>query len=353
LRLRRSPISDILDRRSVMTDESPFKIVAVIGAGAWGTALANLVARNGADAMLWAREPEVAEAVNARRENPIFLPGVRLCEALRAASSLEGTAEAEAFLAVVPAQHSRGVLARLAAAVGKSAPVMICSKGVELKTGMLLTQMLAEVWRDVIPAVLSGPSFAEDVARGFPTAVTLACADARLGRRWVATIGAPHFRPYLSDDLIGASLGGAVKNVLAIAAGAVEGLGLGASARAALIARGFAEFQRLGVALGARPETMGGLSGLGDLVLTATSAQSRNFSLGVELGKGRTLSDILGERRSVAEGVATAPAVVALAKKAGIETPISAAVAELVSGAKPIGAIVADLLARPFKAETA
>ncbi|MEE9330517.1 MAG: NAD(P)H-dependent glycerol-3-phosphate dehydrogenase, partial [Parvularculaceae bacterium] len=187
--------------------------------------------------------------------------------------------------------------------------------------------------------------------RGLPTAVTLACTDETLAQKWIATIGAPHFRPYLSTDIIGAELGGAVKNVLAIAAGVVDGRGLGESARAALIARGFAEFQRLGIAIGADQQTMAGLSGLGDLILTASSTQSRNMSLGVELGKGRTLKEVMGERNTVSEGVATAAAVTAMAKKAGIDMPICAAVANLVSGSKTTDQIIADLLARPFKPE--
>lgn len=215
-----------------------------------------------------------------------------------------------------------------------------------------MTEVISAVWPEAQPAVLSGPSFARDVARGQPTAVTLACADEALGAKWLATIGAPHFRPYLSDDLTGAELGGAVKNVLAIAAGVVEGRGLGESARAALIARGFAEFQRLGVALGAKRETMAGLSGLGDLILTASSPQSRNMSLGIELGKGRSLEDVLGERNTVSEGVATADAISSLAQKAGVDAPICAAVSDLVNGRKSVDQIIAALMARPFKSET-
>jgi glycerol-3-phosphate dehydrogenase (NAD(P)+) len=232
-----------------------------------------------------------------------------------------------------------------------AAALVLCSKGIERATGKMLTEVLSEVWPEASPAVLSGPSFARDVAEGLPTAVTLAAADAALGARWMATFSAPHFRPYLSDDLIGAELGGAVKNVLAIAAGAVQGRGLGDSARAALIARGFAEFTRLGVAMGAKAETMAGLSGLGDLILTATSPQSRNMSLGIELGKGRSLDAVLGEPTAVTEGVATAPAVVAMAKRAGVDMPICAAVADLVSGARGLDEIIAALLARPLKTE--
>jgi glycerol-3-phosphate dehydrogenase (NAD(P)+) len=328
-----------------------FKSVSVIGAGAWGSALASLIASNGAETTLWAREPAVVDAINSRRENSLFLPGVRLHETLRATPRLEEVCQTEAYVFVAPVQFARRVLEDLSRLAAPDAPIVLCSKGIEQNTGRLLTEVLAEAWPGARPGVLSGPSFARDVAARMPTAVTLA-ADKEAGARWVATIGAPHFRPYLSEDLIGAELGGAVKNVLAIAAGVVMGKGLGESARAAVVARGFAEFQRLGLALGAKRETMAGLSGLGDLVLTACSAQSRNFSLGFEVGRGASLDDILSRRTSVAEGVATASAVVARAEAAGVDMPISAAVADLVSGASSVDALIASLLARPFRFET-
>jgi glycerol-3-phosphate dehydrogenase (NAD(P)+) len=334
-----------------MEKARPFSSIAVIGGGAWGTALANLCAHNGIDTVLWAREASVAEAIAGSHENTEFLAGVSLSPKLGATSDLAVAGKREAFIFAVPVQFSRPVLADLAGHAAKDAPIALCAKGVERGAGLLMTDILSQVWPGARPAVLSGPSFARDVAMGLPTAVTLAAADAALGERWVASVGAPHFRPYLSDDLIGAELGGAVKNVLAIAAGAVAGRNLGESARAALIARGFAEFQRLGVALGAKPQTMAGLSGLGDLILTASSPQSRNMSLGLELGKGRSLQDVLGERNTVSEGVASAEAVTALAHQAGIEMPICAAVAKLVRGEQTIDEIIADLLARPFKTE--
>ncbi len=335
-----------------MKPGNPFASLGVIGGGAWGTALASLCAANGVTTSLWAREGAVIRTINERHENTEFLPGVPLPESLKALDSLGMAAENEALLFVVPAQFARPVLAELrAGANGRALPVALCSKGIERDTGLLMTEVLNEVWPEAEPAVLSGPSFARDVALGLPTAVTLAAADPDLGARWVATVGAPHFRPYLSEDLTGAELGGAVKNVLAIAAGVVEGRGLGESARAALIARGFAEFQRLGVALGAKPETMAGLSGLGDLILTASSPQSRNMSLGAELGKGRKLEDILAERNTVSEGVATAGAIHALAVKAGAEAPICEAVAALVAGDMTVDEIIAALLARPFRSE--
>jgi len=334
-----------------MDDAKPFGTIAVIGGGAWGTALAHLCASNGVTTQLWAREQSVVEEINTGCENTLYLPSVPLAPSLKATYDLETACRAEAIIFVVPAQHARASMVALKAVADDQMPIALCSKGIEQATGQLMSQVLEQVWPGARPAVLSGPSFARDVARGLPTAVTIACADEALGRRWVATIGAPHFRPYLSTDVLGAELGGAVKNVLAIAAGVVEGRGFGESARAALIARGFAEFQRLGVAMGAEPQTMAGLSGLGDLILTASSPQSRNMSLGVELGKGRTLKEIMAERNTVSEGVATAAAVRTLAEKAGIDMPICAAVADLVSSAKNTDQIIADLLARPFKPE--
>jgi glycerol-3-phosphate dehydrogenase (NAD(P)+) len=336
-----------------MQNVSPFASVSVVGGGAWGTALANLAARNGVKTRLWAREPEVAASINSRHENRLFLSGVALDPRLTATTEISDAAKADAVLFVAPAQHSRSVLSELRRASTGRPHVALCCKGIEEASGLLMTEVLFETWPEAEPSVLSGPSFAKDVALGLPTAVTFACRDASAGKRWIKTIGAPHFRPYLSDDLVGAEIGGAVKNVLAIAAGAVEGRGLGESARAAVIARGFAEMQRFGAALGAKRETLAGLSGLGDLILTATSKQSRNYSLGVELGQGRAAAEILRERNSVAEGAATAGAVVARAKVAKVEMPIAAAVCDLVAGRKAIDAIIAELLARPLKSELA
>ena len=329
----------------------PFQKVGVIGGGAWGTALAQLCASNGVETLIWAREPDVVASINTQHVNVRFLPEAPLHKDLRATGELGDLDAAEAFLFVSPAQYARDMFHLMRREIGVDKKIALCSKGIERETGRLMTEVLAEVWPEASPAVLSGPSFAKDVAKGLPTAVTLAAADAALAERWAMTVGAPHFRPYASTDLIGAELGGAVKNVLAIAAGAVTGRGLGESARAALIARGFAEFQRLGLARGAAPETMAGLSGLGDLILTASSPQSRNMSLGLALGRGEKLEDILASRESVSEGVATATAVVRLAEKAGVDMPICNAVAELVTGARSLDAIIADLLARPLKTE--
>lgn len=334
-----------------MDEARAFGSIAVIGGGAWGTALANLAAVNGRKTILWAREPAVVDAVNGRRENTVYLPGVSLHDGLTACGDVDGLKGAEALMLAAPAQHTRALLTDFAPTIAPDRPLAICSKGIEAATGLLMTDLLHEVAPDAPAAILSGPSFAADVARGLPTAVTIASADADIGARWIASLGAPHFRPYLSSDLKGVALGGAVKNVLAIAAGVVVGRRLGESAKAALIARGFAEFQRLGVALGAAPQTMAGLSGLGDLILTASSPQSRNMSLGMALGEGASLDAILSARSSVAEGVATAPAVVAMARRLNVETPICAAVADLVAGERSVDDVIQALLSRPFRQE--
>jgi glycerol-3-phosphate dehydrogenase (NAD(P)+) len=331
----------------------PFQRVAVLGAGAWGTALAQVAAAAGRDVILWAREPDVVHGVNARRENPLFLPGIPLNPAVRATGAMEEAASAHLILAVPPAQHMRAVLRSLKPHLKAGTPVVLCAKGVERGTLALMTDVLAEEMPELTPAVLSGPGFAKDVARGLPTATTIASPDQALAQRIVATIGLPTFRPYVADDLVGAEIGGAVKNVIAIACGVAEGRKLGDGARAALITRGFAELTRLGLAMGAKAETLSGLCGLGDLVLTCASLTSRNTSLGAALGEGRALKDILAERRSVAEGMESAPAVVALAAKYNVEMPICAAVDSIVAERIGIDAAIAALLSRPFRAEGA
>jgi glycerol-3-phosphate dehydrogenase (NAD(P)+) len=323
--------------------------VSVIGAGAWGTAVANAAARAGRTVTLWAREPEVVEAVGARHENPVFLPGVALEPALRATGDLAEAAGADAILLVVPAQHLSGVARGMAGAVAPGTPVLLCAKGVEQGSLRLMSEVLAEAVPDCVPAVLSGPSFAADVARGLPTAVTLAVAEPGLGEALAAALGSRAFRPYWSPDVVGAQIGGAVKNVIAIACGIVIGHGLGESARAALMTRGFAEMARLGRVLGAQAETLMGLSGFGDLALTCTSPQSRNFSFGHALGADAAVADALAAKGTV-EGVATAGAVIELAARHDIEMPISAAVADIVAGGSIAGAIEA-LLTRPFRGE--
>ncbi len=331
---------------------TPFKTAGVVGAGAWGTALAQLCARAGLDVTLWTREPALARSLAETGRNDLYLPGVALAPAICATSDLADLSSADLILATTPAQHMRGVLAGLKLKLHAGAPVILCAKGVEQGSLKLMTQVLAETLPQARPAVLSGPSFAAEVARGSPTAVTLACPDLALGEALARALATPTFRPYLTDDLIGAEAGGAVKNVLAIACGVVEGRGLGRSAHAALITRGFAEMTRLGVALGGRAETLAGLCGLGDLVLTCSSPQSRNMSVGLALGRGETLAAALVGKRSVAEGVASAPAVRALGERLGVEMPICEAVAKIVAGEIGVERAIEDLLSRPLKSET-
>lgn len=317
----------------------------VIGAGAWGTALAATLAGNG-PVTLWAREADVVKAINGRRENPLFLPGIALPDAITATHQLADVVACDIVLVVVPAQHLRATLA--AAAIPPATPLVLCAKGIEAGSHKLMV----EVAHDLVPnplAILSGPSFAAEVARGLPCAITLACADAEMGATLVQAMARPGFRLYQSDDVVGAEIGGAVKNVLAIACGVVGGAGLGLNARAALIARGFAEMSRFGVARGARAETLAGLSGLGDLVLTCSSENSRNFRLGVGLGQGRPLAELLAGP-AVAEGAATAPVLAEAARDAGVDMPICEAVAALLAGA-PVRTTISALLARPLRAE--
>jgi glycerol-3-phosphate dehydrogenase (NAD(P)+) len=326
--------------------------VGVIGGGAWGTALAQVCARAGRKVTLWAREPEVVETINTALENTTFLPAVPLDPNIRATGELAEVADRDLILAVAPAQHLRATLAAIAPHVREGLPIVLCAKGVEQGSLKLMTEVLDETVPQARPAVLSGPSFAGEVARGLPTAVTLACPEAGCAEDLAEAIATPTFRPYFSTDMIGAEAGGAVKNVLAIACGISEGRGLGRSAHASLITRGFAELTRLAVALGGRAETVAGLCGLGDLVLTCSSPQSRNMSVGLALGRGETLEEALAGKRSVAEGVASAPAVRDLARKLGVETPISEAVAAILAGQIDVDDAIRGLLARPLKEET-
>ena len=321
--------------------------IGVIGGGAWGTALAQVAARGERPVTLWAREPEVVDGVNRDHENRVFLPGVALSPAIRATAGLGDLAGCDALLVVAPAQHVRAVLAETP--VGTT-PLVLCAKGIEAGTRLLVGEVARSVAPQAPIAVLSGPTFANEVAAGKPTAVTLACEDADLRTRLIERLGAPAFRPYASADVVGAEIGGAVKNVLAIACGVVEGAGLGLNARAALIARGFAEMTRFGLARGAQAETLTGLSGLGDLVLTCSSTNSRNFSLGVGLGQGRRAADLLADRRTVAEGAFTAPVLREAAAEAGVDMPVTAAVNALLEGA-PVAQVIDALLSRPLKAE--
>jgi glycerol-3-phosphate dehydrogenase (NAD(P)+) len=327
------------------------KRAGVVGGGAWGTALAQVCARAGLETTLWAREREVVDGVNHAHENVLFLPGVQLDGAIHATHDFVDLARSDLILAVAPAQHLRATLEALGPHIAAGLPVVLCAKGIEQGSLKLMTEVLAEAAPAAAPAVLSGPSFAGEVARGLPTAVTLACPDEDLGWRLAEAIATPAFRPYLSQDMVGAEAGGAVKNVLAIACGVVEGRGLGRSAHAALITRGFAEMTRLAVALGAQTETLAGLCGLGDLVLTCSSPQSRNMSVGMALGRGESLEQALAGKLSVAEGVASAPAVRQLAARLGVETPICEAVAAILAGEAAVDDAIRELLARPLRDE--
>jgi glycerol-3-phosphate dehydrogenase (NAD(P)+) len=326
--------------------------LAIIGGGAWGTALAAVARRAGSAPILWARDLDVAAAINTRHENPAFLPGLALDPAIAATSDLaQAVADAEAALVVVPAQFLRAVVAQLAPLLPATLPLLLCAKGIEAASLQTMTEIVADILPYAPVAVLSGPSLAMEVAQGLPTAVTIASGDAALAAGFAAALGGARFRPYLSADPIGAEIGGAVKNVVAIACGIVVGRGLGDNARAALITRGLAEMTRLGVAKGARAETFAGLSGLGDLVLTCGAAQSRNHALGLALGRGETLEAALAGRRAVVEGVATAPAVVGLAARLGVEMPIAAAVEAVLHSGESIAAMTDRLLARPTRSE--
>ncbi len=329
-----------------------FKSAGVIGAGAWGTALAQVCARAGLDVVLQAREPDVVASVNANHENGLFLPGVALDPTIRASHDAADLADCDLILAVAPAQHLRASLATFAPHARVGVPVLLCAKGFEQGSLKLMTQVMAETVPQAAAAVLSGPSFAAEVARGLPTAVTLACPDRDLGAALAEAIATHTFRPYLAHDMIGAEAGGAIKNVLAIACGIVEGRGMGRSAHAAVITRGFHEMTKLAMALGGHAETVTGLCGLGDLVLTCSSSQSRNMSVGLALGQGQTLEQALSGKLSVAEGVASAPALKALAAKLGVETPICSAVEDILSGALEVDAAIEALLSRPIREET-
>ena len=318
--------------------------LAVIGAGAWGTALAQVAAGTGRDTLLWALEAEVAESVNSANENKLYLPGVPLSPAIRATNDLADLEGCDAWLVVTPAQHMRSVLEQ-APSCGK--PLVLCSKGIENRSGMLLHHVAAEVCPDSPITVISGPTFAHEVAAALPTAVTLACSDWDLGEALRERIGLPTFRIYLTDDVTGAEIGGAVKNVLAIACGVVEGSNLGQNARAALIARGFAEMARFGLAHGGRLETLTGMAGLGDLVLTCTSTSSRNFSLGKAIAEGRSAKELMSDRRTVAEGAFTAPVLRRIADEKGIDMPIVTAVDDLLAERRGLSEVLEALRTRP------
>lgn len=323
-------------------------MIAVIGAGAWGTALANAMAQAD-DVLIWAREADVVASINGDHANPLFLPGIELSPRVKATTDLADLAGIDLWLVVPPAQFLGRVLA--SAPLHANPTLVLCAKGIEAGSHRLMAEVAAQAAPGAALAVLSGPSFAAETARGMPTAVTLAAETEAQAAALAERIARPTFRPYASDDIVGAEIGGAVKNVLATACGVVIGAGLGENARAAIIARGFAEMTRFGVARGGRAETLAGLSGLGDLVLTCGSTQSRNMSLGMALGQGQTAEQALSGKLSVAEGAATAPVLVEAARAAGVDMPIATAVADLLAGRAQVGDVVQRLLSRPLKTE--
>ncbi len=328
------------------------KRLAIIGGGAWGTSLAMVACRAGSLPTLWARDPDVVATINRRHQNPLFLPGVILDPAIAATTDMAFATEgAQAALLAVPAQFLRGVMEVLGSHLDRGLPLLLCAKGIETSSLKLMSEIAAEILPASPSAVLSGPTFAAEVARELPTAVTIASSDASLGHAFIEALGGSRFRPYLSPDPVGAEIGGAVKNVLAIACGIVGGRNLGENARASLITRGLAEMIRLGVAKGGRAETFRGLSGLGDLVLTCSSAQSRNYGLGLALGRGLALEAALRGSRSVIEGVASAASVARLAERLDVEMPIVAGADALLHRGEAVDAVIDLLLRRPYRAE--
>ena len=329
-----------------------FQRIGIVGGGAWGTALAQTLAAAGREVTIWAYEAGTVREINEYHTNSVFLAGITLNRRITATASLERIAESDLLLMVPPAQHLRRIATQLQPYLPPTTPLLICAKGIEQSSGKLLGEILAEEMPGVTYGVLSGPSFASEVARGLPAALTVACPEESLSTRVAAALGSRFLRIYWTDDLTGVQLGGAVKNVLAIAAGIVDGKELGTNAHAALVTRGFAEMRRFAQALGARPETLNGLAGLGDLLLTCGSPQSRNMSLGRALGKGGALDEILGARKSVTEGVYTAQAMVKIAQDKGIEIPIATAIEAIVNGQITVNDAIDGLMARPLRAES-
>jgi glycerol-3-phosphate dehydrogenase (NAD(P)+) len=322
--------------------------IGVIGSGSWGTALAHILAGEGRNVTLWGRSPEVVATIEAMRENDRHLPGIRLHESLKVTESLTKAADADVLLLVTPAQHIRKTLEALKADIGSGRPVVICAKGIEMGTGLLMSQVAQEVIPNGSIAIMTGPTFATEIAKGSPSAVTLAMSDKDQGEKIAEMTGTRGLRTYYTDDIIGAQIGGAVKNVIAIACGAVMGTGMGESSRAALVTRGLAEMGRLAYAMGARKETLMGMCGMGDLMLTCTSVQSRNYSFGIEIGKGASPEDILNSRIAVTEGFHTAKALVTLAKRNAVEMPICESVYLCLNEGLPLEQAIDRLLDRPL-----
>lgn len=325
--------------------------IGIIGAGAWGTALAQSLAESGREVLMWAREPEVVEAINEQHENTVFLSGIPLNKNIRATGSMSNIADCDMLLIVTPAQYMRHSLSALKGEIAEGKPVVICSKGIEIETGYLMSQVAEEEVPNATIAILTGPTFASEIARGLPSAVTIAAHDKDVAQEIREGLASKTLRPYITDDVLGAQIGGAVKNVVAIACGVLYGRELGESAKAALLTRGLAEMGRLASAMGARKETLMGMCGVGDLMLTASSMQSRNFSLGVALGEGKTIDEIMGERKAVTEGVYTAKALVKMARRQAVDMPICEAVNACVNEAVPIEEAIEMLLDRPLRPE--
>ena len=325
------------------------KSIGVIGGGAWGTALAQAQADGGHPCTLWARETEVVQAINSSNENTVFLKGIPLSPALKATNDLADITKSNVILLVAPAQYTRACVEDLKPYLPAETPLVICSKGIEIETGLMLSDVIKEILPKQPVAVMTGPTFASEIARGLPSAVTIAAESEHLAKDLQEAIGLRRFRPYISTDMIGAQLGGSLKNVIAIAAGIVAGKNMGDSARAALITRGLAEIVRLCVAKGGKRETLLGMCGVGDLMLTCSSMQSRNYSLGFALGEGKTLADIMAGRNSVTEGVYTAQAALKMAKKNAVDLPITEAVYACLHDGMPIEKAMEDMLNRPFK----
>lgn len=321
--------------------------IGVIGGGAWGTALAQVLSVAGKDVTMWAREPEVIESITKDRENTPYLPGIKLHENLKVTDSITEASEADILLMVTPAQYLRSTLIAIKGQVD-SKPIVLCSKGIEIETGMMLSQVVQEETPKAHVAVLTGPTFAREVARGLPSGVTIAAEDKDIAQELVENLGCRTLRPYATSDILGAQIGGAIKNVMAIACGIVSGKKLGDSARAALLTRGISEMSRLTSAMGAKKTTLMGMCGVGDLMLTCTSMQSRNYSLGVMLGEGRSLAEIMDERKSVTEGVHTAKALMKLANANAVEMPISETIYDILHKGVSVDEAIDSMLSRPF-----
>lgn len=325
--------------------------IGIIGAGAWGTALGQVFAKGGRNTLIWAREDEVVDAINSKNENTVFLPGIALDSNLKATSELADVVKQEIILVVTPAQYMRPALEEIKDDIPEGKAVVICCKGIEIETGMLLSRVAEDIIPHANIAVLSGPTFASEIATGLPGAVTVAAEKKEAAQKIQEALGVKGFRPYITSDIVGAQLGGSIKNVIAIACGIIQGKKMGESARAALVTRGVAEIARLAIAMGAKKETLLGMCGIGDLMLTCSSMQSRNFSLGFALGEGKTLEDILGSRSSVTEGVHTAKATLALAKRHAVDMPITEAVYKCLNDGMDVEVAIEDMLNRPFKYE--